>query len=239
MKGDALYWSLRSILNWLVWQGELLNPEDLPEGYPVVFVSNHAAALGPIAVASSLPVRLYPWVVGDMLDFNKAPDYLRRDFVERELHLSPPVSAWFARLLSKPAVRLLRSLDCIAVRQGNDLHETFRASTEYLLHGRSLLIFAEDPKQPMNELYWMAPFYKGFTRLGEKYFEQTGKILRFYPLAVHARLRRVIAGKAVAFNPGNDVVSERIRIKHALESTIHELYLAIEIEGYIGSPLPD
>ena len=45
MKGDALYWFLARALDWLVWGGELLNRENLPEEYPVIFVSNHATAL--------------------------------------------------------------------------------------------------------------------------------------------------------------------------------------------------
>lgn len=237
MKGDALYWSLRSALNWLAWRGELLDPENLPQEYPVVFVSNHAAALGPIAVTSSLPIRVYTWVIGDMMDIDKAPDYLRRDFVERQLHLTPPFSGWFARGLSKLSVPLLRALDCIAVRQGSDLHETYRLSMEYLVQGRSLLIFPEDPQQPMNELVKMTPFYKGFARLGELYFQRTNRILSFHPLAVHAGQRKVKAGKAISFNPGNDLIRERVRIKHALESTIHDLYLTIELEDHIGIPL--
>jgi len=238
MKGDALYWSLSSVLNWFVWRGEMLSPENLPDNYPVVFIANHAAALGPIAVTSSLPIRVYPWAIGDMMDFRRAPDYLRRDFVEKELHLSPPLSLWFARGLSKLSVRLLRTLDCIPVRLGNDLFETYRLSIDYLVDGRSLLIFPEDPKQTVNELFNMTPFYKGFARLGELYFERTGKLLRFHPLAVHARQRKAKAGRAVLYNPDTDPVRERIRIKHALESTIHDLYLTIELEGPIGIPLP-
>ena len=238
MQGDALYWSLQTVLNWLVWHGELLNPENLSVEYPVVFVSNHAAAIGPIALTSSLSVRVFAWVIGDMVDFDKAPDYLRRDFVEREFHLSAPVSFWLARGVSKLSVRLLRSLNCIPVRQGTELLETYHLSVDYLARGRSLLIFPEDPKQNMNELYKMTPFYKGFARLGEMYFERTKKNLHFSPLAVHAAQRRVKAGKAIVFNPENDPARERIRIKHALESTIHDLYLTLELEGHLGILLP-
>src|SRR3990172_2922475 len=74
MKGNALYWSLARMLYWFVWGGEVVNPEALPDEYPVVFISNHAAALGPIAVTSTLPVRVYPWVISDMVDPDKAAE---------------------------------------------------------------------------------------------------------------------------------------------------------------------
>lgn len=238
MKGDLLYWSLARTLDWLVWGGELSDRENLPAEYPVVFVSNHAAALGPIAVTSSLPVRVFPWVISDMMDFEKAPEYLRKDFVEPQLRLPASYSLLVARLLSKLSVRLLRHLDCITVGQGDALYETYRSSIEYLVDGRSLLIFPEDPKQEMNEIHRMTPFYKGFARLGEMYFERTKKSLRFYPLAVHTGERSLRAGKAIAYNPDNEPSRERVRIKHALESTIHDLYLAMELESHAGIPLP-
>jgi hypothetical protein len=238
MKGDALYWFLASILNNLVWGGELINQQDLPDEYPVVFVSNHAAALGAIAVPCSLPLRVYPWVVNDMMDFSKAPEYLRKDFIEPQLHISPQYSLKIAALLSKISVRLLRALDCIPVWKSEAVAETYRLSVQALAQGKNLLIFPEDPSQKMNELYQMTPFYKGFTRLGEMYYKQTGKTLRFYPLAVHPVARKIKIGMQVSYNPYNEPVRERLRIKNVLESAIHNLYLDIVMESYSGVLLP-
>lgn len=240
MKGDALYWSLRSVLNWLVWQGELMDSENLPDEYPVVFISNHAAALGPIAVASSLPLRVYPWVINDMMDSRKAPEYLRRDFIEPQLHLSPPHSLQVAALVTRLSVRLFHHLECIPVWQGERLLDTYRLSLEALVQGRSLLIFPEDPKQPMHELYRMTPFYRGFARLGEMYYKETGRLLRYIPLAVHPDARKLKVGGSVLYNPANDPVRERNRIRNVLEAIIHDLYLYLHLtlEGYAGIPLP-
>ena len=68
MKGDALYWFVSHMLDAFIWGGELAGSENLPTAGPAVYVSNHALALGPIAVTASLPVRLYPWIISDMLD---------------------------------------------------------------------------------------------------------------------------------------------------------------------------
>lgn len=167
MKGNALYWSLARALDWLVWGGELLNRENLPKEYPVIFVSNHAGGLGAIAVASLLPVRLYPWVVSDMLDWDKAAGYLQMDFVEPQLQVHPSFSLKLSQLISLVSVRLLRAIDSIPVFSGEGLRETYRLSIEYLIAGRSLLIFPEDPNGPLNDLFLMRPFKKGFVRLGE------------------------------------------------------------------------
>lgn len=238
MKGDALYRFLAGELNEWVWGGEVVNEESLPKEYPVVFISNHAGALGPIAVMSSLPVRVHPWVVSDMMEWDKAAEYLRKDFVEPQLHIPPASSGVVSGLLSQLSVRLLHAVACIPVWRGKMIHETYRISIAYLVEGRSLLIFPEDPSRPMNETYKMTPFYKGFTRLGEMYYEKTNRALRFHPLAVHPEAREIKIGKSVLYNPNNDPVKERIRIKRVLESAIQNLYLDIAGEHYAGVPLP-
>jgi len=227
MRGDPVYWSLARILKWTVWRGKLLNPAGLPSEYPVVFIANHAAALGPIAITSSLPIRLYSWVISDMMEWENAPDYLRKDFIEPQLHISSPLSLIAARLLSQVSVRLLRRIECIPVWNGDALIKTYHKTVDYLLEGRNILIFPEDPSQELDELYGMTPFYKGFTRLGEIYYERTKRTLSFFPLAVHPIARVIKIGDPIKYYPQNDPVHERLDVKHKLESTIHELYLSI------------
>ncbi len=240
MRNNALYWFLADVLDWLVWGGELINPENLPGDteHPVVFVSNHAFALGPIAVISSLPIRVYPWVISDMMEWEKAAAYLCKDFVEPQLHISPPFSMAISKLISQISVRLLRAMECIPVWHGERLLETYHISLRTLMQGRSILVFPENSASEMNELFMMTPFEKSFARLGELYFEQTKRILPFYPLAVHSAERKVKVGKPILYNPYNNPIRERIRIKYLIESIIHDLYLSITLESYTGVPLP-
>lgn len=238
MLSDRSYHFLRGLLDAFLWGGELTGEENLPERGPAVFVANHALALGPIAIVASVPLRLYPWVVGDMLDWQKAPAYLNKDFVEPQLHIPPPLSMAVARLLAQASVRLLRAIGSIPVWQGESLLETYRLSMEYLEQERYLLIFPEDPAQPLDEQCHMSPFKKGFARLGEMFFERTGKALRFYPLVVHPHLRQVNLGQPIVFNPKNLAVAERRRIKSALEATIRRIYVEMSLQGYHGVPLP-
>jgi hypothetical protein len=238
MPRDVLYHVLRSLIDVSIWGGELAGGENLSKEGPAVYVANHALALGPIAVCSSLPIRLYPWVVGDMMDWSKAAAYLNKDFVEPQLHIPPPLSVPFSRFLSQITVRLLWSIECIPVWQGEGLLETYRMSLDYLQKGRSLLIFPEDPALPRDEQCNMSPFKKGFARLGEMYYERAHRILRFYPVTVHPGLRQVKLGRPVAFNPNNNPANERVRIKSVLESTIRNMYLELTLQNYAGIPLP-
>ena len=236
---DWLYSFIAAGIQAFIWGGELAREENLPEQGPAVLVANHLGALGPLASAACVPRRLYPWVVAEMVDANTASNYLRLDFVEKELHLRLPFSLWLAKALSKITVPLLNSVGCVAVYPDADgLRTTFERSLDLLLDGQFLLVFPEDPSRPIYPQFKMSPFKKGFARLGEMYFQHTGQILRFYPLAIHGERRLVQVGKPIAYNPYTSPVEERMRVKNVLENMIHEMYLEMDAGGYVGVPLP-
>jgi len=236
---DLLYKFLSAGFQAFIWGGELTSEVNLPEQGPAVLVSNHLAALGPIAVISCVPRRLYPWIIADMMDAKLAPEYLRRDFVERQFHLSMPFSLWLAKAISKISVPLFNKTDCIPVYSDvKGLYATFDHSVDLLVQGCFVLVFPEDPNQPLDPQFNMSPFKKGFVRLGEFYFQRTGRSLKFFPLAVHAIRRTVQVGKPVTYNPFAPLVKERLRVKRTLENMIREMLTRKSGDFYLRVPLP-
>ncbi|MGA2489100.1 MAG: hypothetical protein ABSF99_02780 [Anaerolineales bacterium] len=228
---DGLYQFIVGVLDLFMWGGELVGEENLPRHGPAVFIVNHHEAIGPIAAGCSIPLRLYPWSVADMVDEEKAAAWLKWDFVERTLHLKPPASAWVAKWLSKITVPLLRSLGCIPVFKGDydRMVDTLGLSMDVLRQGKFLLVFPEDNMLPANPETGMRPFQRSFARLGEMYYQETGERLEFYPVAVHPA-GYVKVGKAVTFNPLNPVGIERHRLKNLMEDTVRTMYLQVEHE---------
>ena len=222
----------------LIWDGDFLGRENLPEEGPAVFVSNHLEALGPIAVGASLPLSAYFWIHEEMLEPTMAADYLRRDFVESQLHIPAPYSLTLARAVSKISVPLLRATGGIPVHHlAEQRLETHRCTVDLLESGKFVLIFPEDPAQPPDPRTKMSTFQKGFTRLGELYYQRTHDVLRFYPVMVHAGERIVRLERPIRYNPMNSQTSERMRIKHALESTIKGMYLEAESRRAMYMPM--
>jgi 1-acyl-sn-glycerol-3-phosphate acyltransferase len=234
---DGTYRLIAGLFDAFLWGGELTGVEHLPDEGPIVFVANHLDALGPIAVIASLPVRVHPWVIVDMLDRELAPVYLNQDLVEPQLGLRPPLSLWFSRLISKISVPLLTSAGCVPVYRGENLLETYRLSVELLAGGGSLLIFPEDPTRTRDLESLMTPFKRGFTRLGEQYYVRTGRPLQFCPLAVHADSSRVQVGAPVKYNFLNAPRNERLRLKSVLEANIRRMYIDMSMSQYPGIPL--
>ena len=222
---DFNYSMISWLLNRIYWRGTLLNAENLPAQGPAVMVANHLGPLGPIGTACSIPQRMYPWIAADMVDREAAPEYLRLDFVEPSLKLKPPLSMLIARAISLASVPLLTGLGCIPVKHGDPQELT--ASVAVLREAKLVLVFPEDPALEMDPLTQMRPFQKGFTRLGELYYDAAGQPLPFYPVAVHGS-KQVMAGEAIIFDPVNPRSVERRRLKHALEDKIREMYLRLE-----------
>jgi 1-acyl-sn-glycerol-3-phosphate acyltransferase len=224
----------------LIWGGDLLDADNLPERGPAVFVSNHLGALGPIAIIASVPLQLHTWAHEEMLDPQFAADYVRRDFVERQLHLPRPLSDWLARGIARIHVPLLRGIGCLPVRHTHEgLNETFGLSADLLEQDKCLIVFPEDPGLPADPRTKITPFKKGFILLGQLLYERTKQILPFYPLAVHAQSLTVRVGKPIRYNPFNIPENERIRIRDLLEQSIREMYLRASQIEIVQLPLPN
>ena len=224
MLSDRAYNLIVSILEAFMWDGELVGGEHLQQG-PGVIVANHMGSIGPVGVCSSLPMRLYPWVLGSTVDPVKAPENIRKDFVEKILHLEPPESEAVAKAICKISTPLLLGLGCIPVPDKHDEQAaTFRTSLNLLKQGMFLLIVPEDPKgEPVDPLTGIRPFKHGFLRIGELYYQETGERLRFYPVAVHDK-GMVIVGEPATYNPQNEARLERIRLVTLLEQTIKGMH---------------
>lgn len=226
---DVTYQLIAGLLDLTLWGGQLVGEENLPCQGPAVFIANHADAIGPIAVACSIPLRMYFWIVGDMVDKERAAAYLQWDLIERQLHLRTPMAGWVARALSQLTVPFLRSLGCIPVYRGNyeRMQVTLRLSMEVLRQGHCLLVFPEDNLLPTDPLTKMQPFQRTFVRLGEMYYEATGERLEFYPVAIHPS-GFVQVGKGIVHDPLNPTGLERHRLKEVMENTVKMMYLQLE-----------
>jgi len=237
---DGLYQFIVGMLDLFLWGGELIGEENLPRRGPAVFIANHIDATGPIAAVCSIPLRIHPWVIGDMMDKDLAPAWLQGDFTERQLHLQPPLSEWVARLLCRIAVPLFYSIGCIPVYRGDyeRMQVTLRMSMDILRQGQFLLVFPEDNRLSVDPVTKMQPFQHSFARLGEIYYEETGERLEFYPIAIHGS-GVMSVGKAVAFNPINPVGQERSRLKVLLEDTIKTMYLHASGDKTTGALTPE
>ena len=233
---NSTYRFLVALVRRVIWQGwrrntRLQGVENLQKDDPAVFLSNHANALGPIGCIAAFPVRLYPWIRPEMLDLRTNPDYMRADFIEKDLHLRPPLSLAVAWGLSRVVVPLLNSVGCIPVFQSDQImekHVTLEQSLGHLVNGENLLVFPEIPGSELDPETKMGRFSSGVLWLAALYSRKTGYPLPFYPVCVHPT-HRIRLGQAIQL--GEEDVTSRAQRQmwiETLERSIREMYLEME-----------
>ncbi len=194
---------------------------------PVILVSNHAGSFGPLSIITSLPLELYPWVVDETTDARTAARRIQAEFLESELHLRPPFSAWLARAIALLAAALMRDIDAIPVHQkSRRVRETVERSLELLEQGKNILVFPEDPTRKLNDV--LNDFCTGFLHLARRYYERTRKTVLFLPVAVNRKVRAIGVGRPVPFDASVPFAEEKVRLKSELEHRIYELYRSLE-----------
>jgi hypothetical protein len=224
---DGVYRLLYRAIRGLFLRTRVLGLENLPKSGPAVLVANHTGSYGPISVMSSLPRRLYPWVVHQIMDPRLCGDYLRRDFTERELGLRPPWSIFLSRLIAAACVALMRGIEAIPVyRHSRRIGETFDASLRRLREGKMLVVFPEDPDR--RTAGGVSPFSNGFLRLGRLYAAAGSRPFCFTPVAVSRRSRTLRVGPPVCLDPRRPFGEERLRVRARLEAVIGAMVLELE-----------
>jgi 1-acyl-sn-glycerol-3-phosphate acyltransferase len=223
--GDHFYKLLQPVFS-LFWHCHVLDKKNIPLQGPAVFVSNHLGSYAPIAVLSAFPVRLYPWVEYQVTDSKLCPEYLRKDFVEPELHLKPPLSQLMAWLISRACITVMKALQAIPVhKKSMKMAATWKRSIGLLKQNKLLIIFPENNLIPLNDV--MNELDDGFVGLASIYYEKTRRVLSFIPVAVHKTAKAIKIGLPVSYDPEKEFSTERERIKSTLQNRILEMHSSL------------
>jgi hypothetical protein len=203
--------------------------ENITTPGPAIFTANHLGALGPIETIISVPVRFYPWIIAEMTDFKRAPEYLFNDFVHPAIHLNGRFGMLFSTLLTKISVRLLRSIGSVSIdRFGGMTPDGFRLSLRLLREGKNLLIFPEDPLLPLDPDTSMRHFMPGFATLCSLFQTNVDSLIPVYPTAVHAANETVAIGKPEYYQPHGQHREAINAFCQLLEERVRTLYLEMQ-----------
>lgn len=225
---DSLYKSLRLLR--LFFRYQVVGLSNLPKSGPSLLVANHVGSTGPVMLFLSLPLRFYPWVIADLTDRRRSPDYLLARFVDTSLHLRGYFGRCLAKLISMITVPLLRALGCVAVEtHGTWTGAAFRRSLELLTRGRHILIFPEDPALPLDQETMIYQFKFGFVHLCQMYHDRTGTSLPVIPIAVHPRGRTIAIGPTQYYGGNGYVEPDVAEFATHLHGLVRSLYQGIPV----------
>ena len=218
-KGSILY----RIIRFLVWlftpRFRVEGAERLPDE-PVILVGNHSQMYGPIVAELYMPRPRYTWCIGEMMDRREVPAYAFRDFWSYK----PKRTHWFYKILSHliaPLSQLIfTNARTIPVYHDARLVTTFRTTMQRLDEGSDVVIFPEH-YQECNEIIY--DFQDRFIDVARMYYRRTGKALCFVPMYICPKLKKVVFGDPIRFDPEAKFSEERGRICAALMQAVTAL----------------
>ncbi len=192
---------------------ELIDFNSLPKE-PVIFVGNHAQIHGPIACELYLPDNCYTWCAGQMMELKEVPSYAYSDFWSQKPKYQRPFFKLLSYVIAPLSVAIFNNARTIAVHKDTRILSTFRDTVNKLQEGKSIVIFPEHDKSFNNIIY---DFQDRFVDVARTYCNRSEKELKFVPLYIAPKLKKMYFGKPVTFSPQADPQEERQRIcKHLM-----------------------
>ena len=196
--------------------------------FPSVFVCNHGIIYGPIAAVIYLPTYFRPWIDRKMLDIELATEEMYSRFMYRVPLVGKKFKKHLANCLAYPVVWAMNSFNPIGVERDNlrNVMTTFNDTIKALKESDNILLFPERPvkkvisgkETKVHSTDSIGNLFKGFAKLGNMYWKETGRCIAFYPIYADKEKHTFTIGEAVVYEPNNNVNDERDRIAEELKA---------------------
>ncbi|MBQ7669903.1 MAG: hypothetical protein IJS45_04180 [Clostridia bacterium] len=194
--------------------------ETVPDECPGIFVCNHSAIRGPVMMTLYFDRPHKPWVITYALDKEKTPDFAFHDFFVGEGRRHKRFWRFISKIVGKVLPQVLNEAGAIPVYHDSRALRTVRESIDALNNGCDLVIFAESPvkySEYVNELQ------TGFVDVGALYYKRTGKLLKYYPVYVEKKNRKISVGSPVVYDPSLGIADQRSAVAEYLKTGIDRL----------------
>lgn len=199
------------------------------ENLPAIFVSNHGEYYGPIAAVANMPYSYRPWIESQLLEPEKGYPYTYKYTFSLITWLPVFMRKLLAKISVNVVARVFSAFDPVPVYRSElrSIFKTFNISVEALKQGDSILLFPESTHNTEDGKYakngQIGDFFTGFAHIGVKYFEETGKQIKFYPIYLDKKKRKFIIGKGIEFNSKNERAYEKKRLAEELRESMENL----------------
>ena len=213
---------LRPLVRLFFPKNEFLWKTERPaDGEPIFFVCNHTKIYAPTFFITNKDHRARVWANYYFLYFRVFWNHMKNKVLKDR---KPKFLLYPLALLLMPIIIFtFRAFEPIPVFHKDERVETmtFKKSVETLRSGVPQVIFPERTENKVNR--YVFQFNHGLPRVAEKYYRETGKILRFYPVYCAEKLRTFVVGDPVSYDPTVPMETQADDICHYLENKIAEL----------------
>ncbi len=203
--------------------------QNLPDE-PSLIISNHAQMNGPLTSEMFFPAKKYIWCIGQMMKLKEVPAYAYTDFWSLKSKYTRWIYKIVSYLIAPIASYVFNRADTIAVYKDARVIHTYRETITKLEEGANIIIFPEcstEYNHIINE------FQDKFVDTARFYYKKTGKTLSFVPMYNAAKLKKVVIGKPIKYNPNIPIDEQRKIICDYLKEEITNLALELPVHRVV------
>lgn len=218
-KTSLLYKFIKVIVKAVYRKKETVGWEKMPQE-PSIIVGNHAQMNGPLSCELYLPGEHYIWCAREMMHLKEVPAYAYKDFWAEKPKIFRPFFKLVSYIIAPLSVVIFNNASTIAVNRGMKIIATYKETIEKLEEGNNIVIFPEHAVEHNNIVY---DFQRNFIDSAKMYYKKTGKEVKFVPMYIAPKLKKVYIGEAIAFDAQNDIEEEKTRICNYLMQAITDI----------------
>lgn len=187
-----------------------------------IVVGNHAQLHGPLAMQFRFPHDKKIWAISEVFKKNEFVDYAMKDFWPHKKHKR--FYRFLAKMLAPLAEYIFKNADAIPVYRDHRLITTMRHSIQALQNHQTIIIF---PEYHQSHSKIINDFLKNYIDLAKLYFQKHKQCLKFYPMYISPKLKKICIGKPYIFHPEIDFNQEKENITSYLQNYIEKMAYAL------------
>lgn len=186
---------------------------------PTMVITNHSQIHAPLTHTLFFPTDAYFWCISDMLDYKKIHSHAYHGFWEEK----PKSTKWLFKIASyliTPLAWFFKRANLIPVYHDLNIKKTINITFDKLNEGHDVIICPEKWTGfdgIINDLF------DNFVDIARLYHKKYGICVSFTPMYTCPALKTNLIGKAITFNPDNNIVDERKRVTDYIKASINEL----------------
>jgi|LFRM01.1.fsa_nt_gb hypothetical protein len=186
-----------------------------------IFVCNHTKLYAPLAFLLNYDKPIRTWSLAYLLFYK---EMMRHMFFNILKDRKPKILLYPLTVILSPLILwFFRSIEPIPVyHQERKILDTFNKAVETAQSGVHQIVFPEDNKAPLANDY-IFELHRGFTYVAKLLYDKTGKIMKFYPVYTSQKLRKVLIGPPISYDPQVKLKIQKEQICKYLENGIKEL----------------
>lgn len=207
-KTTALYKFIKWCVKAFYPKTDVEGMENMPDE-PVIIVGNHCQMNGPIVGELYVPGEPYIWCAGEMMRLQDVPAYAFRDFWSQKPKWTHPFYKVLSYVIAPLSVCVFNNARTIGVYRDARILSTFKNTVKKLQEGKHVVIF---PEQDVKHNHIVSDFHDKFIDIARLYYKKTRKELKFVPMYIAPKLKKLYLGKPVQFRADGPMDTERRRI---------------------------